>query len=266
MQALAQPYPTVPEARLERRAGRMERGRQGPVARRGARGVEAAARLGARRALFVAQVLQRRSNEEAVRFLGEFLAHHPKARDARLELRAAARRERAQVRRGAQAVRGAGRASSRRTRTSAMAVALLAMQANDYDAAETQLKRVAGAGLQGARHGALLPGAGQRGAQALRRSAEVVSSVGAGEQYISAQSRYAGVLAKQGKLAGSAQAPAGSAGREQPAARAAHPGRSAAPARCERIPGRIRPARPGARRSCRTTPISSTTTRWRRRR
>ena len=83
MQALAKPYPGVPEARLavaqaawnaENQEVSLDEARAALKLRPG---WEVAA-------LFVAQVLQRRSNEEALRYLGEYLQDYPGARDARL--------------------------------------------------------------------------------------------------------------------------------------------------------------------------------------
>ncbi|MGH8701663.1 MAG: tetratricopeptide repeat protein, partial [Burkholderiales bacterium] len=139
MQALAQPYPEVPEARLAVAQAAWNAENQQVSLE------EARAALKLRpdwevAALFVAQVLQRRSNEEALRYLGEYLQDHPKARDARLNY---ARllvtvKNYPEARRQFEALVGAYPQNA----DVGMAVALLAIQAADYDAAETQLKRV----------------------------------------------------------------------------------------------------------------------------
>ena len=89
-------------------------------------------------ALFQAQALQRRSNDEALAFLGAFLKSHPQAKDARLNyarLLVAAKRY-PEARKQFEALVEQFPENADVT----MAVALLAMQANDYDSAETQLK------------------------------------------------------------------------------------------------------------------------------
>ena len=139
MRALAADYPNVPEARLAvAQAAWDVKDEQLSLD-------EARAALSLRpdwdlAALFVAQVLQRRSNEEAIRYLGGYLETHPKARDVRLNY--------------ARLLVSAKQFPEARLQFEAlvseypknaevgMAVALLALQANDYDAAETQLKRV----------------------------------------------------------------------------------------------------------------------------
>ena len=85
LQALAKPYSTVPEARLSVAQAALNAGDNQVAVD------EAQAALKLRpdwetAALFVAQSLQRRAgnDEEATRFLAEYLESHPKARDVRL--------------------------------------------------------------------------------------------------------------------------------------------------------------------------------------
>ncbi|MDH5535737.1 MAG: tetratricopeptide repeat protein, partial [Betaproteobacteria bacterium] len=81
-----------------------------------------------------------------------------------------------------------------------MAVALLAMQANDYDAAEAQLKRALELKYKDPDAVRLYLGQVSEERKRYDQALEWYSTVGRGEQYINAQSRYAGVLAKQGRL------------------------------------------------------------------
>ncbi len=147
-----------------------------------------------------------------------------------------------------------------------MAVALLAMQANDYDAADAQLKRVLELNYKDPDTARFYLGQVNEERKRFDEALKWYSSVGAGEQYISAQSRYAGVLAKQGKLPEARKHLQEARGREQPAARAADPGRGAAPARRERLPGSFDLLGQALDQDARTTRTCSTTTRWRRRR
>ena len=83
MRTLAKPYPKVPEARLAVAQAAWNAGDEGLALE------EATAALKLQpdweiAALFRAQALQRRSNDEALAFLGSYLQAHPQAKDARL--------------------------------------------------------------------------------------------------------------------------------------------------------------------------------------
>ena len=159
-------------------------------------------------ALFVAQVLQRRSNEEALRFLGEYLQRPPRGARRAAQLRAAAGHRQAITPRRA----GSSRCWSREYPQNAdvgMAVALLAMQANDYDAAETQLKRVLELNYKDPDVARFYLGQLNEERKRFDEALKWYATVSEGEQYIAAQSRYAGILAQAGQTAGSAQASAG---------------------------------------------------------
>jgi tetratricopeptide (TPR) repeat protein len=197
VQTLAQQYPAVPEARLSvAQAAWNADDKDLSLA-------EARAALKLRpdweiAALFVAQVLQARSNEEAVRYLGEFVAHHPQARDARLNYARLLVNERkyAEARQQFETmVRDFPQNAD-----VGMAVALLAMQANDYDAADAQLQRVLELNYKDPDAARFYLGQVNEERKRYDEALKWYSSVAAGGQYISAQSRYAAVLAKQGKL------------------------------------------------------------------
>lgn len=149
-------------------------------------------------ALFQAQALQRRSNDEAIGFLGGFVETHPGARDARLNyarLLVGARRY-PEARRQFEVLLG----EAPNNAEIAMAVATLSMQAKDYVAAEAQLRRALEIGPKDPDTVRLYLGQVN---EELKRSDEALkwyASITHGAQYIPAQARYAGVLAKQGKL------------------------------------------------------------------
>ena len=197
MRGLAAQYPDVPEAHLAvAQAAWQAKEEQLSLD-------EARAALSLRpdwdiAALFVAQVLQRRSDEEAIRYLGEYLETHPGARDVRLNY--------ARLLVNTKQYAGARQQFEvlvneyPRNAEVGMAVALLAVQANDYDAAEVQLKRVLELDYKDPDAARLYLGQVNEERKRFDEALKWYSSVNRGGQYINAQARYAGVLAKQGKL------------------------------------------------------------------
>ncbi len=199
MQALAQPYPSVPEARLS-------------VAQAASNAGEHQAALDEARAalklkpdwemaaLFIAQSLQRQSgsDEEATRFLGEYLQSHPKASDVRLNYARllANAKNYAEARKQFEVLV----TEAPRNADIAMAVALLAIQANDFDAAETQLKRVLELDYKDPDVARYYLGQLNEERKRFDEALKWYGSITEGEQYVNAQARYAGILAKQGKL------------------------------------------------------------------
>lgn len=197
MQALARPYGGVPEARLAVAQAAWSAGEEEPSL------AEARAALKLRpdwelAALFVAQALQRRSIDEAMRFLDEYLRDHPKARDARLNY--------------ARLLVGGKKYPEARKQFEllvqefpqnadvGMAVALLAMQVKDYDAAEAQLQRLLKLDYKDPDAVRLYLGQVNEERKRFDAALKWYASVAQGEQYVSAQARYAGILARQGKL------------------------------------------------------------------
>lgn len=150
-------------------------------------------------ALFHAQALQRNSTEEAIAFLDTFLKAHPRARDVRLNyarLLVSGKRY-PEARRQFEMLLG----EAPNNAEIALAVATLSMQAKDYAAADMQLRRALEIGAK--EPDAVRLYLGQVNEE-LKRNDEALkwyASVTSGPQYIAAQARYAGVLAKQGKLA-----------------------------------------------------------------
>ena len=198
MQSLAKPYSQVPEARLTVAQAAWNAGALQTALD------ESAAALELRpdwelAALFHAQALQRRSNREASDFLVKYLAGHPGASDARLNYARllVAEKRYADARKEFEALLAAHPESGEM----AMAVAALAMQSGDYDRAESLLRGVLDNPSYKDKDTPRLY-LGQLAEERKRydEAMQWYASVGRGERYIAAQSRYAGVLAKQGKL------------------------------------------------------------------
>lgn len=150
-------------------------------------------------ALFQAQALQRSSPVEAIAFLGEFLKAYPKANDARLNY--------------ARLLVAARQYPEARTQFTllldeapnnaeiALAVATLSMQAKDYVAAEAQFKRALEIKPKDPDLVRLYLGQVNEELKQPGEALRWYSSITHGAQFIAAQARYAGVLAKQGRLA-----------------------------------------------------------------
>jgi len=197
VQALAKPYPEVAEARLTVAQAAWNAGDQ----RVSLEEARAALKLKPDweiAALFVAQVLQRRSSEEAIAFLRQYLNDHPGARDVQLNY---ARllvnvKNYPEARQQFESLVAAYPQNADVT----MAVALLAIQAKDYDAAETQLKRLLDLDYKDPDVARFYLGQLYEERKRDDEALKWYSTVGQGDQYINAQSRYAGILAKQGHL------------------------------------------------------------------
>ena len=197
MQALAQPYADVPEARLAvaQAAWNAENEQVALEEARAALKLKPDWEVAA---LFVAQVLQRRSNDDALRYLEGYLREQPKARDARLNYARllVTNQNFPEARRQFELLV----AEYPQNADVGMAVALLAMQANDFDAAETQLKRVLDLNYKDPDLARFYLGQLNEERKRFAEALKWYATVGQGEQFIPAQSRYAGILAKQGKL------------------------------------------------------------------
>lgn len=197
MQALAKPYPDVPEARLAvaQAAWNADNVEVSLEETRAALKLRPDWELAA---LFTAQVLQRRSNEEALRYLEGYLRDYPKALDARLNYARllVASKNYPEARRQFEVLV----AEYPENADVGMAVALLAMQANDHDAAETQLKRLLELNYKDPDIVRYYLGQLNEDRKRPDEALKWYSAVTQGEQFIPAQARYAAILAKQGKL------------------------------------------------------------------
>jgi tetratricopeptide (TPR) repeat protein len=199
MRTLAAPYASVPEASLAVAQAAWNADDQ-PAALEATRralelrpGWELAA-------LFQARALQRDSVDQAVVFLEGFLKNNPGARDARLNLArllVAARRY-PEARKQFEILVG----EAPNNPEIAMAVATLSLQAKDYPAAELQLRRALEINPKDPDVVRLYLGQVNEELKRDEQALKWYSSVSpGGEQFIAAQARYAGVLARQGKMA-----------------------------------------------------------------
>ena len=198
MRGLAKPYPKVPEARLALAQAAWNAGDTETALQ------ESSAALKLKpdwelAALFRAQALQQRSNDEAIEFLGQYLGKHPDAKDARLNYARllVANKRLPEARKQFELLSEQFPQNAEVT----MAVAVLAMQANDYDSAEKQLKRALDAGYGEPDTVRVYLGQLNEERKRFDEALKWYGAVEPGEQYLTAQSRYAGVLAKQGHLA-----------------------------------------------------------------
>ena len=198
MQTLALPYPEIPEARLAVAQAAWNADKQQLALD------EARAALRLRpdwelAALFQVQVLQKRSNAEALQFLAGYLKDHPQARDARLDYARllVSNRNFAEARKQFEVLLREFPQNADVT----MAVALLAIQSKDYDAAETQLKHALEINYKDPDAVRFYLGQVAEERKRFDEALKWYAAVAPGELYINAQARYAGVLVKQGRLA-----------------------------------------------------------------
>jgi tetratricopeptide (TPR) repeat protein len=198
MQALARPYADVPEARLAVAQAAWNANEEEASLQE----ARAAAKLRPDwelAALFVAQVLARRSSEQAIAHLAEFLKAYPDSADARLNYARllANTKQYPEARRQFEILVAAHPQNT----DIGMAVALLAIQAGDHEAAEKQLRRLLD--LQHKDPDLVRYYLGQLNEERKRfdEALEWYAGVTQGEQYVSARARYAGILARQGRLA-----------------------------------------------------------------
>jgi tetratricopeptide (TPR) repeat protein len=149
-------------------------------------------------ALFHAQALQSRSNAEAITFLGDHLKRYPKAKDVRLtyaRLLAGAKRQPEARQQFELLVQEAPNNPDL-----SMAVGLLALQTNDYDAAEKHFQGALAAGHKEPDAIWMFLGQIHEERKNYDEALKWYAGVSSGERYLSAQGRYASVLVKQGKL------------------------------------------------------------------
>lgn len=197
MRALARPYSKVPEVRLAvaQAAWNSDNVDAALAESRAALELKPDLELAA---LFHAQALQRRSNAQALKFLEDYVQRQPQARDARLNyarLLAIEKRQGDARKQFELLVQEAPNNPD-----IAMAVALMAMQGNDHDAAEKHFKGALAAGHKEPDSIWMFLGQIYEERKNYDEALKWYAGVTSGERYMSAQARYAGVLAKQGKL------------------------------------------------------------------
>ena len=148
--------------------------------------------------LFEAQLVQKTSVDQAAALLAEYLQKYPSAREARLGY---ARTLVAQKR------FADARAEFQKLMTSApentdvaFAVALLSIQLKDYEPAERYLRNLLDSPYRDKDSVRLYLGQVAEERKNLQEALHWYGEIGEGEQYVVALTRYAQVLAKQGKL------------------------------------------------------------------
>lgn len=148
--------------------------------------------------LFEAQLVQKSSVDQATALLAEYLHKYPSAREARLGYARAlvAQKHFAEARAEFRKLM----ASSPENTDVGFAVALLSLQLKDYDAAEKYLRDLLDSPYRDKDGVRLYLGQVAEERKNLPEALRWYGEIGEGEQYIMAQTRYAQVLAKQGKL------------------------------------------------------------------
>jgi tetratricopeptide (TPR) repeat protein len=146
-------------------------------------------------AVFQAQVLSRTSNGLAIEYLAKYLASHPKAQEARLNFARLLVADRNYT---------AARAEFQKLVSDfpdnadvVFAVALLSVQLKDYDAAGAQLKRAMELGFKDQDSIRLYLGQVAEEQEHHAEAKKWYSAVTPGKHFLEANSRYAGILAKQ---------------------------------------------------------------------
>ena len=196
-QSLAQPYPTVPEAHFGIAQAAVNAD-QTPLA---LNEIREALRLRPdweQAALLQGQLLLRTSNTEAAAYFRDYLKNHPRALDVRLNYARMLVTEKKYPE-----ARGEFQTLLKEFPNNpdvTMAVGLLSLQLNDYDAAEVQLKHALETKYKDP--DAVRFYLGQLNEERKRPDEALrwYSSIEFGEQYVPARARYATILAKQGKL------------------------------------------------------------------
>lgn len=196
-QNLAKPYPAVPEAHYSVAQAAWAAG-QTPLA---LTEIREALKLRAdweQAALFQGQVLQRNSNADALAYFQTYLKAHPRAMDVRLSY---ARLLVTDKKYGE--ARGEFQSLLKEFPDNpdvTMAVALLSLQLNDFDVAETQLQHALATDYKDPDAVRFYLGQVNEERKRPDDALRWYSSVNDGEQYVPSRARYAGILAKQGKL------------------------------------------------------------------
>jgi tetratricopeptide (TPR) repeat protein len=150
-------------------------------------------------ALFQARALQRDSNDKALAFLEGFVNAHPGARDARLNYARLLVTARRYPEARKQFERLVGEAPN--NADIALAVAMLSLQARDFVAAEFQLRRALEINPKDPDTIRLQLGQVNEELKRDEQALRWYLSITHGPQFIAAQARYAGLLARQGRLA-----------------------------------------------------------------
>jgi tetratricopeptide (TPR) repeat protein len=149
-------------------------------------------------ALLEAQLMQKNSVDQAAALLAEYLRKYPSASEARLGYARTLilQKHFAEARAEFQKLM----ASAPENTDVVFAVALLSIQLKDYDAAEKYLRNLLDSPYRDKDSVRLYLGQVAEERKRLEEALRWYDEIGEGEQYILAQTRYAQVLARQGKL------------------------------------------------------------------
>ena len=149
-------------------------------------------------ALFQGQLLQRNSSAEAIAYFQGYLRNYPRAMDVRLNLARllVSDKKYTEARAEFQSLTKEFPDNSDVT----LAVGLLSLQLNDYDAAETQLLRALESNHKDPDAVRFYLGQTNEERKRFDEALRWYGSIDGGEQYVPARARYATILAKQGKL------------------------------------------------------------------
>ena len=196
-QDLAKPYPKLPEAHYSVAQAAWGAG-QSELALTEVRAALALRPEWEQAALLQGQLLQSTSNAEAFAYYQGYLKRHPRAMDVRLDYA----RLLVTGQKYAEA-RGEFQALMKEFPDNpdvALAVGLLSLQLRDFDAAEAQLLRALETHYKDPDAVRFYLGQANGERQRFDEALRWYDSIKGGEQYVPARSRYATILAKQGKL------------------------------------------------------------------
>jgi tetratricopeptide (TPR) repeat protein len=197
-QNLAKPYMNVPEARLAIAQAAAGAG-QPALAASEAREALRLRPDWEQAALFYGSLLQKKSNAEAAAFFSDFLKRHPRAMDVRLNYARllVSEKKYPEARAEFQALLKEFPDNPDVT----LAVGLLSLQLNDFDAAETQLLHALETGYKDADAVRFYLGQTNEERKRYDEALRWYASVTGGEQFVPSRARYAAVLVKQGRMA-----------------------------------------------------------------
>jgi tetratricopeptide (TPR) repeat protein len=194
---LARPYAALPEAQLSLAQAAHAAGRNDAAVA----ATKEAMRLRPdweQAALFHAQLLARESRDSSLAYLNNFLAAHPNAQEVRLNYaRALIGEKRYPEARGEFQTLMAANADNADL---AFTIALLSLQINDYEAADSQLRKVLDLGYKDPDTVRFQLGQVNEELKRKDEAARWYRAVEGGDQYTAAHARYALMLARDKKL------------------------------------------------------------------
>jgi tetratricopeptide (TPR) repeat protein len=197
VQNLAKPYPTLPEAHFSIAQAAWVAG-QSELALTSIRTALKLRPDWEQAALFQGQALQKTSNAEALAYFRGYLKTYPRAMDVRLNYARLLVTDKKYPE-----ARGEFQALLKEFPNNpdvTVAVGLLSLQLNDYDTAETQLLRALESNYKDPDAVRFYLGQANEERKRFDEALKWYGSIDDGDQYVPARSRYASILAKQGRL------------------------------------------------------------------